>query len=111
MSQKSPKKNGGSNIKAPRNFHEHNQTKYSKAHIGDHIHVQNVIYKHSWDVIYARNKYNNTLEWKINELPVVQVAKNREVEGQEHPYKNLPLDFEFFPPILIPSYQCHPFLS
>lgn len=41
-------------------------------------------------------------------LPAVQVAKNHEEGGQEHPYRSLPQDFEFSPPILRPSCQYHP---
>jgi hypothetical protein len=63
---------------------------------------------HEMDKVLGKKKSRKNMQWKINWLPAVQVAKNHGVGGQEHPYKNLPQDFEFFPPISTPSCQCHP---
>jgi hypothetical protein len=45
---------------------------------------------------------------KNKNLPAFQVAKNHEEEGLWHPCRILRLDFELFPPTLIPTSLCHP---
>ena len=57
---------------------------------------------------FGAKEIEKNMQCKINWLPAVRVAKNHGVGGQEHPYKNLPQDFEFFPPVLTPSCQYHP---
>lgn len=42
------------------------------------------------------------------DMPAFQVARNHGEEGQLHPYRTLPLGFEFYPPALTPTFLYHP---